>query len=341
MKKKQEVIPAGSGNLEMSARAGISKMSDGRTFDLEDKDIAFAAELGINLERDTETLVDSAIEKTNRSIGLIIGAGLELLAAKHGCPHGEWLPLLESRGMTRQRSAEFMAYAKFAGRLSPAERRKVLELPKKKVLALAAAEPETVGELLESGEEFDVVTALSPTEMRRKLKALECQKTTLEARLDLKERELRQERERRVERTQPYPEFVSVARRESNALAEKARLCLDDMTQLHADHSALLAVHRGDKRTMEYWESAAASIYFNARAVVAQAVALIQRLEEELPESVTGEVTAAYFYDEADIETAARDRALVVQMHAHEKSLRQQSQETDKRPVGRPRKVRA
>lgn len=338
MKKKEVAGTENSrlgGEFEMCAQAHILEVR------LSSEDRVLAQELGIDITLPVHELADRAIDNLNRSALLIVQAGLLLLAAKESCEHGEWLPLLESRGLARERSAEVMRYAKFAGRLSPAERRKVLELPKKKVLALAAAEPETVDELLDSDEEFDAVTALSPTEMRRKLKVLEGQKATLEGRLELKERELRQERERRVERTQPYPEFVTIARRESNALAEKARLCLDDLAQIHADHGALQAVHRGDKRTMEYWESAAAAIYFNVRAVAAQAVALIQKLEAELPESVTGEVTAAYFYDKADIENAARDRMLVVQVHAHEKALRQQSPDTDKRPVGRPRKGRA
>jgi hypothetical protein len=306
---------------------------------MDDKDITLADELEISLERDRNEFMSSAVEKINRSGRLLVEAGLELLAAKRGCTHGEWLPLLESYGLTQQKGSEIVRMTKFAASLPAAERRKILSLPKKKVLALAAAEPETVAGLLESGEAFDAMTALSPIEMRRKLKALEGQKATLEARLELKDRELRQERERRVERSQPYPEFVMVARGESNALAEKARLCLDDLGQIHADHMALHALNRGDQRAVEYWEAAAAAIYFNTRAVVAQAVALIRKLEAELPETVTGEVAGAYLYDEASIAQAALDREVLTQLHAHEKALRQQGQEAGRqRKSGRPRK---
>lgn len=310
----------------------------GGDLELDDKDAALADELSIDLARDTETLLDSAVEKANRSGRLVVEVGLELLAAKRARAHGEWYPLLESRGLTQQRASEFMRYAKFASRLPAAERRKMLALPKKKVLVLAAAEPETIDELLASDDEFDALTALSPIELRRKVKALESEKRNLEGHLALKVREVRQLHEQRIQHTQPYPEYVTLARSEANALAEKARLCLDDLAQIHADHLARYATQQGDPRAEEYWDTAAAAIYHNTRAVVAQATALIKRLEADLPPTITGEITGAYLYNDEDIAQAARDRELLVQLHAHERALRAQSRPQPKRGPGRPRK---
>lgn len=175
-------------------------------------------------------------------------------------------------------------------------------------------------------------------ESRDKVADLQREKQNLEARLALKEREVRQLHEQRIQHTQPYPEYVTLARSEANALAEKARLCLDDLAQIHADHLARYATQQGDPRAEEYWDTAAAAIYHNTRAVVAQATALIKRLEADLPPTITGEITGAYLYNDEDIAQAARDRELLVQLHAHERALRAQSRPQPKRGPGRPRK---
>lgn len=318
----------------------MGKFAPGANFEIDEKDVTLAGELGIDLERDAGDLLDSAVERMNRSARLIIEVGLELLAAKRACGHGEWLPGLESRGLTNERAGEAMRYAKFTSRLPAAQRRQVTALPKKKVLALAATEPETVAELLESGEEFDELTALNPIEMRRKLKALESDKKNLEGRLELKEREVRQLHDQRIQHTQPYPDYVTLARSESNALAEKARLCLDDLAQIHADHLVRYASQKGDPRAEEYWDTAAAAIYHNTRAVVAQAVALIKKMEADLLSDVTGEITGEYLYSDEEIAEAARNREMLVQLHEHERAVREASRPQAKRGRGRPRKVR-
>jgi hypothetical protein len=309
------------------------QMSSGATFEIDKRDEVLAVELGVDLDHDIETLLDSIADKTNRSARLIVEVGLELLAVKRACNHGEFLPLLESRGLARDRAADFMRYAKFSAGLSKAERTKVLGQPKKKVLALASADAGVVKELLADGETFDAVTALSPTEMRRKLKAMEGDKQNAKARIKLLERDNRQLRNRQVEGpTQPYPEYVTVARREANALAEKARLCLDDLTQIHADHKIHFATQQGDERLEEYWEAGAAAIYHNTKAIVAQAVALIAKLEADLPRRVTGKITGAYLYTDEDVARAIKDRDLLVQVHTHEQVSREIKQKGPKRP---------
>ena len=303
---------------------------------LTDQNIVLAARLGIDLSEPKPSLIESIIQKINISGRLIIEVGLSIKALKSACEHGEFLSTLEQINLSHQRASEFVRYADFASALKEAEINKVLGLAKKKVLALAAADVGTISELLDSDEAFDAVTALSPIEMRRQLKKLEADKENLKAQLKSKDTQIRRLNQSKYDgATQPYPEHIAAARCDSFALSEKARLCLDDLSQLHADHMDLIN-RAGDPRGIEYWDVGAIAIYHNTRAVVAQAVALMKKLEAELPENIRDDFTAEHFYSDEEILKVKRDHALIVQLHKHDAIVRENNRKVG---PGRPRKA--
>jgi hypothetical protein len=292
----------------------------GGDFPITDREHRLAQWLRVDLtSRAADDLLASAVEKANRSAQLIVEVGLELMAAKAQCEHGQWAERLESIGMESQRASEFMRYAQFAGRLSPKERERVIGLPKKKVLALAGADPEVVADLIEHDEKFEATTALNVSDMRKRIKRLEKDKLKLQGERDaFRDRaNALQTQNYGAESSYPYPDFVAVARRESNKLTDKAQLCIDDLRQLAADHAQLKDTITDD-RVMEFWNTGVAAIYYNAKALAARAVEMIELVEQAMPEAVSGEFKAEYLYHESDIEQAVRDREVLVQMHRHD-----------------------
>jgi hypothetical protein len=147
----------------------IIECAPGRNFEFTEEDREAAASLGIDLERAPAACIDRAVSRINKLAAESLEAGYLLIKAKAELPHGEFDKHAAARGIDKFRAAEFMRLAKFYSAQDEEGRRKVFILGKKKLLALASADPEVVEALLEDGDARDL-SALSVRQLRDELK---------------------------------------------------------------------------------------------------------------------------------------------------------------------------
>ncbi|HFE31895.1 MAG TPA: hypothetical protein ENJ17_01140 [Gammaproteobacteria bacterium] len=304
---------------------------------MDKRDEALANEYGVDIDsNDVDALLDSIAEKANRSARLIIEVGLQLMAVKRTCGHGDFEPLLESRGLNTQRASEFMRYAKFAASLSKAERDKVLGQPKKKVLALASADPEVLREVMADDEKFGNVTALSPTEMLKQLKKL---RSDLE-KADMREEKIRQQAlEVRAAPSFQYPPSIDRIRVESSVLAKQATLHLDDIEQLMTELASAPDLSADKMKAQAEYSAGATTLFVNLQAIHAKAAYLMQWFRESIGEDYmpTQPQDAPTLTDDEAVRALAMRDLLLAEDHAAKLSREMGSV---KKKRGRPRKAK-
>ena len=283
--------------------------------------------------------------------------GYALRSLKAELPHGEFLVALQEIGVHPRTAQRLEKLADTFEQLKSSNATTLSYLDLSKLYILMAWETAEIDQFCD-GEEVNGVTleraqALSTrqlslaikdaqeSDVHKQLARLEKEKNNLTARLQDKDNRIRELRRSRGETpAHSFPDFVTTTRAEANAAAEKVGLCLDDMTALQAELIRLWPLQRNDERLREYWHIAASAVYYQSRAMVAQATALLMRLEAELPESVTGELVGEYLYSEAEVRQAMADRNLIIQLHNHEKICRENGRHQARGRRGRPRKAR-
>jgi hypothetical protein len=195
--------------------------------------LSLAGELGLDLQQPTNALLESIINKANASARLIVEVGLELMALKQHCQHGEYQQLIERIGFTKQRAHEFTRYAEFTSSLTKAERNKVISLPKKKVLLLASAEKEMVVELLENDEVFDDIDKMPVRDLKAHLRRERLAREKAENRfIALQKAQQKAQALAAFDDDEQWHEVTRTIRRDADALAEQASLAADGIEQL-------------------------------------------------------------------------------------------------------------
>lgn len=122
-------------------------------FDLSTKVSDFATKLGRDLSMSREGRADRAAQSLNNSAQYMLAAGVDLLALKSDCEHGEFTALLTARGLEERTAQSAMRYVRFLLSRDENEREKLLGLPKSHVLAIASADPEVIDDLLQNEDQ--------------------------------------------------------------------------------------------------------------------------------------------------------------------------------------------
>lgn len=248
---------------------------------LTDHERELAQWMHIDLERDRDELLRSAAYKANRSIQLFVEVGIELIAAQDRCTDGEWEPLLNSLGIPSQRASEHIRVARFMARVKPADRTKMLGLPKTKVMLLAQADDEVIESLVENEQEFDATTALTVQEMRSRLKQLEKDNYALGLRLDTAQAE----RDRALQLKQPdirWNSDVQEIRDESTQLSGAAMQALDDLEQVLVKLALELPrLVPQDERGASQYRAAASVTYQSIVGPLGRAARLLNRFKDD------------------------------------------------------------
>lgn len=308
-----------------------------------DDDTAAATSLGVVVSGTIEERIGRAIYAYNNATRFAVEAGYLLLSVKSETERGHFEANIEGVGLTSQRASELMRMAKFATAL-PAERRvEMLMLPKSKVLALAAADPEVIADLLENPEEGDALSDLSVRELRQRIRDAEAAKADLAVERDtaVAEREglakqLRK-RERDAEDHEGTPIVIADMRAEGAALVKKAELALSSLYPLGVEMYDL----RGSDAATGYVNPSLRLVMSGIVALRVQIDGLIQQYSEalgdevhELPKAPTG----LAFLDPEEIKVVAEHWAHLVAVDKHEAALRAHERDQAKpKGKGRPK----
>ncbi len=321
-----------------------NEMSVSRTFEvITENERALAVELGVDLQASMDERLDRAVTKTNTALRLVVEAGLDLLSIKSECEHGKFGELMQERGISRQRASEMMKMARFSAQLSSAERKKLMNLPKRKALALASTDPEIVHKVLENEEAFNDISNLNYQSMRERIRELEQRNADLEVDLDTAETQKEELKSRlKKERSgSPYPDFFEVTRNESDALTQKCLLALDDLHRLSDDLIKLNEDPHLSEEFRSYLNMSATTLMVHLNAIAAKTSQAVHNIEFKLPPVSTSKgVDANLIYSDDEINHAINEREMLVREHEQEKQIRANQREANKpRGRGRPKKT--
>ncbi len=311
-----------------------SKIPVRREFEFTEAEANLADELQLDLQVSAAQRLTSVVSRFNSAIKNITEAGVILLSVKAECEHGEFGEKLEQFGITSQRASEAMRYAQFTACLPSKDRAKVLELPKKRVLALASTEPQVIEAALNDDELFHDLSTMDYQSMRKKLRQLESRTTDLEVELDTeraKSGELRNKLNQRFD-TGPYPDFVLAARHEAAAQTGSALLNVDDLQRIFTELSTVVTTDQASHNI------ALRSLYTHVNALSARCYQLVNDIRATCPDAL-GEVTADLLYSDDELAAAIADRDLMMREHEQEKQIRENEREAAKpKGRGRPKK---
>lgn len=301
----------------------------------------FAAQFGLDLTLPQAARMDRAAQNLSRSVHYMLASGLDLLSIRSECEHGEFMDLLESRGYGKDMAHRAITYAQFVVSLPEAERTKILELPKYKVLELAKADPEVLQDLFENDEKFEELAALSVRDMRlairtanAKVSDLTTQNETLERERDRLKDELRQLREGRVKTGGPVPIVVQDIRLECAALHKKASMSLEDIGRLATEHLA-----NGAADNAEWNVPVARHLYAALASLQAMACGLMSQLRDGYGAALDGDKSVLDTFSPEEATRCALEYQVLISEHDHEKRAREWEREMERpRSVGRPKK---
>ena len=290
----------------------------------------FAVRLGVELSGTVEERADSAAQHISRSQRHMLASGILLLSVKSECNHGRFSELITIHGFEERAARRAMQYAQFVLSRPSDERDALIDMPKYKVLALAAADPEVVEAMLESGTAG--INALSVRALQQELADTKASLADAAVQRDTAEAELAGARKRlakgQPDREDAVPHVVADLRAEIVALAKKADLAIDSFSSVGNDVMALPAEAAG-------WVDATLRLAVSALgALHLQIGGVLGRFLKALPD--TGPVPQSYLTEQEVRETARAYHQLVA-LHGHEKALRDwEAQQKRPRGKGRP-----
>ncbi|WP_244260546.1 hypothetical protein [Burkholderia vietnamiensis] len=340
-RKSKSAVEAIATREPAGALAAEAKVSNVRYFGFGEAETNLAEALGVSVAGGHAERINHAIGKTNSALRLVIEAGLVLLSVRAECEHGQFLDLLAAHGMPQPRASEAMTYAKFAASLSPADRDRVIELPKTKVLELAKADPEVLQDLFEDDAKFDELTALSVRDLRVALRDANAKRTDLATRNEKLERErdrlqeeLRVLREGRVKTGGDVPVVVQDIRLECAALHKKALMAVEDIGRLGREFMT-----NGLPEDSEWNTPVARHLYGSLTALHAVIGGQIADMHRSFGELLSGEASVLDTLSPDEVTRCALEYRALIQEHDHEAKAREWEREMDRpRKAGRPKK---
>lgn len=267
-----------------------------------------------------EELISLAITELNKTSVSFARAGFYLLNLKSRVSHGEFESTIKKHGVCRQRASEAMKVAKALMALPPATAKKLLNMPKARAVELSKIDPDYLDQIAESGE-LDEVAVMSRDELRDYVRSLETKNANLNQQLEIehvKQKQLVSQRKNNL-----YPDFVEMARHESTSLADKAMLCVDDLARLRHELDAISSMPSHDAGFTRFLHIAQSALFHNLRAAAGRFNALLNELQNEFDETVTGPVDPVNYFTDDDIRLAVAERNLLVSDHKHEAVMRE------------------
>lgn len=310
-------------------------------FEISDNVVAFAADLGVDLTGSLDERADLAAQHMNRSQRHMLAAGLVLASVKADCEHGQFAALVEERGFEERSAQRAMQYAKFVLSRPDDERRRLLETPSSKVLALASADPEVIEDLLKGGDDSDLNT-LSVRELRQRIKDAEAQladaaveRDTALAERDGLAKKLKK-RARDAEDHDGTPVVISDIRLEIAALLKKGELSVDSLYPVAVE----LVGYMGHEQagvwvgpSLRYTVSGLVALRMQIDGLIGKCVAALGEDSKRLQSSPD----SLAFLDESEIKAVAEEWARLTALHGYEGEQRAHERKQAKpRAKGRP-----
>ncbi|WP_198086627.1 hypothetical protein [Variovorax sp. E3] len=310
-------------------------------FEISDNVVAFAADLGVDLTGSLEERADHAAQHMNRSQRHMLAAGLYLASMKADCEHGEFTALIEARGFEERSAQRAMQYTQFVLSRPEDERRRLLETPSSKVLALASADPEVIEDLLKGGEDSDLNT-LSVRELRLRIRELEAAQTDAAVQFDtvVAERDgLAKKLKKRVRDAEDHegtPVVIADIRAELAALTKKGELSIDSMHPVLVELAAL-----GGNELAGDWVKPSVRLAMSGLvALRLQIDGVIKSCADMLGDKITAlssQPDALAFLDQDEVKAVAEEWARLTSTHGHEAELRKhERKQAQPRGKGRP-----
>ncbi len=315
--------------------SAIQKIDNVVKFEITDDLRSLAKRFGLNLSVSHQERIDRAAQNLNQSVQYMLAAGIDLLALRADCEHGEFVALLDDRGFEQRAAYRAIQYAEFLLSRSEAEREKLLVLPKSHVLAIAGADEEVIHDLLENGD-IDL-TELSVRQLRVTIKDLSERKTDIAVQLEKSELEVerlqqlvKDLREARVKTGGDVPVPVQDYRLECAALHKKADLSVDDM-------SDLLGKFLSDSDLGDWNLAVARHLAASLAALHAKTGGLLAQLHRSFgPDS--GAPDVADLFGPEETLRCAQEYKVLTDEHKHEETVRAWEREMDRpKGAGRPR----
>ncbi|HEX7866563.1 MAG TPA: hypothetical protein VF555_16525 [Variovorax sp.] len=310
-------------------------------FEISDNVVAFAADLGVDLTGSLEERADHAAQHMNRSQRHMLAAGLVLASMKADCEHGEFIALIEARGFEERSAQRAMQYTQFVLSRPEDERRRLLETPSSKVLALASADPEVIEDLLKGGGESDLNT-LSVRELRQRIRELEAAQTDTAVQLDTVTAERDglakklKKRARDEEDHEGTPIVVADIRAEGAALLKKAELSVDALYPLGVELCGLA----GTEAAQGYVNPSLRLLLSGIAALRMQIDGVLKQYAEALGDDareLASPPEGLAFLDDTEIANVAEEWARLTSTHQHEAAMREHERKQAKpRGKGRP-----
>ncbi|WP_211452601.1 hypothetical protein [Collimonas antrihumi] len=301
------------------------------------RQLAMSFNLDFDLPKDVR--IDRAVQHMNQSARYMLAAGIDFLGLKEECEHGEFLSMLESRGIEERSARRAMQYTEFLLSRTEAEREQLLDLPKSHVLAIASADPEVIDDLLHTPDQE--LKDLSVRELRNTIKDLSSRKTDMAVQLETADQKIahlekiiKDLREARVKTGGNVPVVVQDIRLECAALHKKAALSLDDMEHL------IIGLHSGELSVGAIWhDPTLRHVFASITALHAHTGSMIAALQEHFGDASGGEVTVMDVFSDEEVLRCAQEYKQLIAEHEHEKKAREWDREMERpRGKGRPSK---
>lgn len=299
----------------------------------------FAAQIGLELSGTLGDRADAAAVHMNRSHRHRMAAGLLLLSIKAECAHGEFMQIVSERGFGQRTANREMDYAEFVLTRSAAERVRLLEMPRSKVMAIAEADPEVIKVLLEDGGES--IDDLSVRALKERVRILQAAATNAEVKLDTvtaqRDTAIAKLSRQPGDREDHVPAVFADARAEIAVLQRKAAVSLESLHQ-----SVRELAEMGGGKDAAAWRDGTARMALAGLAELRMAVsaALADALAMLPEEGVVVPATLSRLSDQEVVEVAAHWRSLT-RVHDYEREIRatQRHNAATAGKRGRPREM--
>lgn len=222
--------------MEVLEPGASANSRPGGNLEFTDADAGVAQALAISLDGSMDMLVSRAVMSINQAALRAVEAGYLLLKVKTSVGHGQFLALVESAGLSTQRASEMMRMAKVLTMAPEAQRASLLEMPKKKVIALAGADQAVLEALMEDGA--DKIDALSVRELKAEIKSMKKALVEVQVQRDTAEAELTTVRKKlhgREQRDDGVPNVVADTRQEIAVLGRQLEMGVQSMASIAQD----------------------------------------------------------------------------------------------------------
>ncbi|MGI1671978.1 MAG: hypothetical protein K6L74_16870 [Neptuniibacter sp.] len=292
--------------------------------------------LDIELPETTNELQTWIIDRENKAAREAAKLGFGYLALKSQIEKGKFKSWLAENNLSEQRVYELISVANLLLSLSDKDKKKLLDAKKSQLITLAKLPAENIAEISETGE-LDELLCLPVKKLAEKIRNLE---TKLETK-DLENDQLKDVINKK--RSGEYPDFVVVTRHESDALSQKALLCMDDMSRLMDDLIKLQNDEHLSGEFENYLNMSSTTMLIHLNGMQAKLSQILHNAMHNLPPQLTSQqVNATMLYSEEEISHSVSEREMLIREHEQEKQIRANEREANKpRGRGRPRSKEA